>query len=482
MKLQGEFTANLRHLERRLLQALNESRGNILDDDSLIESLELLKKEAAAISEKMVETAGVMADVEAMTQEYNVIARSCSAIFAVLGQLHHLNNFYHFSLRYFMEIFDWVLHKNKHLAAEKNHRVRVDIIVRSLFIATYQRTSLALLQKDRVTLAMLLVQAAPYRLDGDMMDLILDDSLPGVDVSTEAQRKEESMARISRISTFERHVNAVDTAAWDRFLSEEFAEDFVPALWDPAIPLQDQKLRSLLLLKLFRMDRFVPAAERFVSTVFGPEFNSSTGDLREVVGQVSSRTPIALCSTPGFDASYKVEQLVEATNSRCMSIAMGSSEGPVSADKAISAAAAEGSWVLVKNVHLAPTWLQSLEKRLGALKPDVDFRLFLSMETSSKAPANLLRASRVLMYEQPAGIKANMKDSLSSLSSRAVREPVERTRIYTLLSFLHAVLQERLRYAPNLGWKGLWEFNESDVSFLQQFFLNGFFTTLNKLG
>jgi len=86
------------------------------------------------------------------------------------------------------------------------------------------------------------------------------------------------------------------------------------------------------------------------------------------------------------------------------------------------------------------------------------------METSPKIPVNLLRASRILMNEQPAGIRANMKDSLSSLSTRASKQPVERARVYLLLSFLHAVLQERLRYAPSLGWKALWEFNDSDVS------------------
>jgi dynein heavy chain 1 len=143
---------------------------------------------------------------------------------------------------------------------------------------------------------------------------------------------------------------------------------------------------------------------------------------------------------------------------------MGSNEGVASADKAISNAAATGSWVLVKNVHLAPSWLQSLEKRIDSLKPHADFRLFLSMEASPKIPVNLLRASRVLMYEQPAGVRANMKDSLSSLSTRATRQPVEKARVYLLLSFLHAVVQERLRYAPNLGWKGWWEFNDSDVS------------------
>jgi len=141
---------------------------------------------------------------------------------------------------------------------------------------------------------------------------------------------------------------------------------------------------------------------------------------------------------------------------------MGSNEGLASADKAITNAAATGSWVLVKNVHLAPSWLQSLEKRLYSLKPHVDFRLFLSMESSPKIPVNLLRASRVLMYEQPAGVRANMKDSLSSFATRATKQPVEKARVYLLLSFLHAVIQERLRYAPTLGWKGFWEFNDSD--------------------
>ena len=84
------------------------------------------------------------------------------------------------------------------------------------------------------------------------------------------------------------------------------------------------------------------------------------------------------------------------------------------------------------------------------------------METSPKIPVNLLRASRVLMFEQPAGVRANMKDSLSSVSLRATTAPVEKARVYLLLSFLHAVVQERLRYAPNLGWKGFWEFNDSD--------------------
>ena len=464
IKLQGEFKVHLRQLEKRLLQALNESRGNILDDDNVIETLETLKKEAAEISAKMSNTEGVMAEVDEITLQYNIIARSCSAVFAVLEQLHYLNHFYQFSLQYFLNIFHSVLHNNKHLASETNHNLRRDIIIEDLFVTTYQRTSLGLLQKDRITLAMLLAQAAPYKMDKGLIDTILDESIEGTDVSTESHKKDEVLARTSKIPALKGKLDGVSSATWERFLFEEMGENYVPQIWDANSDKRDQELLSLLLVKLFRLDRFVPAAERFVTAVFGSGLLDTTEDLKQTVDQVSSSSPIALCSSPGFDASYKVDNLVERSRATCTNIAMGSNEGLASADKAISNAAANGSWVLVKNVHLAPTWLQSLEKRMDSLKPHADFRLFLSMESSPKIPVNLLRASRVLMYEQPAGVRANMKDSMTSLSTRAVKNPVERTRLYLLLSFLHAVVQERLRYAPNLGWKGFWEFNDSDVS------------------
>ena len=467
IKIQGEFKIHLRQLEKRLLQALNESRGNILDDDNVIETLETLKNEAADISAKMSNTEGVMGEVDEITKQYGDIAKSCSAVFAVLEQLHFLNHFYQFSLQYFLDIFQSVLHGNKNLANETNHNVRRDIIVRDLFINTFQRTSLGLLQKDRITLGMLLAQACPFKMNRSLLDTLLDNRVQGKDLSTDPGATDEAFAEAKKLAPLKETLDGVNADDWDKFFKEELAENAVPQIWDEKTEPNDQALLSLLLVKMFRMDRFVPAAERFVSQVFGSEIFDIVEDLKETVTQVSATLPIALVSSPGFDASYKVENLVERMRVNCTNIAMGSNEGLASADKAISNAAQTGSWVLVKNVHLAPTWLQSLEKRMDALNPHSDFRLFLSMESSPKIPVNLLRASRVLMYEQPAGIRANMKDSMSSLSTRASKSPVERTRLYLLVSFLHAVVQERLRYAPNLGWKGFWEFNDSDVSATQ---------------
>ncbi|KAM3486950.1 hypothetical protein MY8738_000076 [Beauveria namnaoensis] len=462
IKLQGEFKVHLRQLEKQLLQALNESRGNILDDDNVIETLETLKREAAEISAKMSNTEGVMAEVEEITQQYSVIARACSAVFAVLENLHYLNHFYQFSLQYFLDIFQSVLHNNQSLANVTTHNERRDIIVKDLFVNTFKRTALGLLQKDRVALALLLAQATPYKMDKSLLDMVLDKRFEGRDLSSNPDARDDAFIEARKIGALKELLDGVAVSDWDKFFTEELGENAVPKVWSDSANGMDQALLALLLVKCFRMDRFVPCAERFVAQVFGAETFDIVEDLKNTAMQVSATLPVALVSTPGFDASYKVDNLVERVGVKCTNIAMGSNEGLASADKAIAGAAETGSWVLVKNVHLAPTWLQSLEKRMESLNPHKDFRLFLSMESSPKIPVNLLRASRVLMYEQPAGIRANMKDSMSSLSTRATKSPVERARLYLLISFLHAVVQERLRYAPTLGWKGFWEFNDSD--------------------
>lgn len=40
--------------------------------------------------------------------------------------------------------------------------------------------------------------------------------------------------------------------------------------------------------------------------------------------------------------------------------------------------------------------------------------------------------------------------------------PVERSRLYFLICWFHAIVQERLRYQP-LGWANSYEFTDADL-------------------
>ncbi|MCH1933052.1 hypothetical protein L9G16_23190, partial [Shewanella sp. A25] len=70
LKLQGEFQLRLRQLEKSLLQALNEVKGRILDYDTIISTLDNLKRVAAEVTRKVEETVIVMQEVETVSQQY----------------------------------------------------------------------------------------------------------------------------------------------------------------------------------------------------------------------------------------------------------------------------------------------------------------------------------------------------------------------------------------------------------------------------
>jgi dynein heavy chain 1 len=84
------------------------------------------------------------------------------------------------------------------------------------------------------------------------------------------------------------------------------------------------------------------------------------------------------------------------------------------------------------------------------------------METNPVIPVNILRQSRIIMNEPPPGVRANLLDTLRGLpTARIASGPAEKPRLFFLLAWLHAVVQERLRYLP-LGWSKSYEFNDSD--------------------
>ncbi|KPJ13509.1 Dynein heavy chain, cytoplasmic, partial [Papilio machaon] len=302
-----------------------------------------------------------------------------------------------------------------------------------------------------------------------------------------------------------------ELSAW---LSQAAPEQCVPTLWDtePSTPPAPHSLAMyrLLLIQAFRPDRVIAAATQLVSAVLGGGFMARAETELELStitdSQLNATTPALLCSVPGYDASGRVDDMATELNKPLSSIAIGSAEGfnqaeraintackqeqrtisrvddmatelnkPLSsiaigsaegfnqAERAINTACKTGRWVMLKNVHLAPVWLVQLEKKLHSLQPHPNFRLFLTTEISPKLPVNLLRAGRVLVFEPPPGIRANLLRTFATVpAARMMKQPSERARLYFLLAWFHGIVQERLRYVP-LGWAKYYEFNESDL-------------------
>lgn len=239
--------------------------------------------------------------------------------------------------------------------------------------------------------------------------------------------------------------------------------------------VEDKVVFSLLLANLFKNESLAPASASspddivsIVSDTFGADFpwqGRALNDLKFVTdNEIDATVPLMLVSAPGHDVSGRVESMAREGSKELAAVAMGSVEGFKTADSFIASATKRGSWVMLKNCHLCTDWLrESLVKKIQSFGAGThpDFRLFITSEISPKLPTGLLRISDVIVAEAPTGVKASLSRFFSSISHERFQNPV-RNRLYLLLGWIHAVIQERLRYFP-AGWSERYEFTEADA-------------------
>jgi dynein heavy chain 1 len=221
----------------------------------------------------------------------------------------------------------------------------------------------------------------------------------------------------------------------------------------------------MILLFIFRPDRMINSVKTFLRFVFDDRFVSIPElDLVNIIeNETDAKCPILLCSTPGHDASNKIELLARKLNKRIKAIAIGSLKGFDLVEKNFHNKIKAGEWLVIKNVHLTPSWLNEPEKKLHLNEPNPKFRLFLTMEFNPKIPANVLRLSKKFVFELPRVSKHSHIRSYSNVfvSTRSEKVPLEKCRLHFLLAWFHVVIGERLRYVP-FGWSKCYKFNEAD--------------------
>jgi len=208
--------------------------------------------------------------------------------------------------------------------------------------------------------------------------------------------------------------------------------------------------------------------EQFIENVFGQSFQwqgRGLNHLKIVTEQeVDSTVPLMLCNAPGHDVSGRVEAMARQDKKELTAIAMGSVEGFATAEKLIAAASKRGTWVMLKNCHLCTKWLQdTLVKKIQSFGSGThpDFRLFITSEINSKLPTSVLRLSDIIVAEAPTGVKASLSRFFSSITNDRLQNPIT-NRLYMVLGWIHAVIQERLRYVP-AGWSENYAFTEADA-------------------
>eukprot|EP01018_Ginkgo_biloba_P029506 Gb_13876 [translate_table: standard] len=464
----------LKSLEDILLRELSNATGNILDNEELLETLENTKRKASEISQKLILARDTANEIEQLRLRYVPAAKRGATLYFVMSSLSAISNMYEYSLSSFLELFKISLATSK---KDPTLEGRLRNIIEAMTYDVYNYTCTGLFEKHKLMLSFQMTISiidSEKGMNRQQLDFFLKGNL-SLEKSSKSKPYEwfpdqgwQDMIRlmdlglqfVSLVEHFESNEEG-----WRQWYEEEKPEDVpYPGGFSKKLNLFEQ----LLVLRCFRIDRITIALTRYVMESMGEKYvTPPVLDYKSIHRQSSPLAPIVFILSPGADPAFDVfnvgEELGFKPGAKLKYMALGQGMGP-KAQETLEAGAARGLWVMLQNCHLLPSWLKTLEKILEKLqKPHADFRLWLTTEPTSTFPLGVLQKSLKVVTEPPNGLKLNMKASYAKITDEMLADcphPAFRTQVY-VLSFFHAVVQERRKYG-RLGWNVAYDFNETD--------------------
>lgn len=473
----ARMKAELVEIENKILYMLANSKGNILDDTELIDTLGKAKITSEDINEKMAEAEVTERAIDESRERYRGVAFRASLLFFCIADLALVDPMYQYSLPWFVALFV----KSIQQATESDQlEERLGYLNDSATYSLYRNICRSLFEEHKLLFSFLLT--IKLLMGGDKINLAewrflisgstpTEDSLAGTpnpDTSWIEDRTWREICALSTLPAFDPLLNGVrnNTSMWRKiFDSADPHLERLPSSLDHSL----NSFQKLCILRCLRPDRMTEAIQNFVVEHLGRRFiEPPPFDLAGSFTDSTVTTPIIFVLSTGSDPAKELLVFAETMkmNRKLNSISLGQGQGAIAA-KMIEDAVTSGKWVLLQNCHLAISWMPQLERICDELSADAthrDFRLWLTSRPSAAFPTAVLQNGVKMTKEPPKGIRANLKSSYMKLTNDlldATSKPDQFRKLLFGLSFFHAVVIERKRYGP-LGWNIPYAFNDTD--------------------
>ena len=487
----------LKDLEDKILKLLRESKGNILDDKVLIETLGESKELSKVIAERLRESEKTEAEINEMRERYRPVATRGSIIYFVIADLAQIDPMYQFSLAYFTALYNRVIDQ-----AEKSNDLdtRLQTLKEFLTSTSYSNICRGLFETHKLIFSFLMcvqIMREAQQISEIEWNLLLrggisTNPLPNAlsDVISESGWNLLSVLEKTLPEPFQglsAHINdKANQAAWKAWA--EHADPHsqpLPAPWDTTL----SRIHFMLVLKAIREEKGIFAVKDFVAHNLGRSFVESPAiQLSEVMKDTREDTPLIFILSSGADPSGMLFAYAKTQNylARTKMISLGQGQGP-RAQQLIDTACSTGDWVLLQNCHLAKSWMPTLEKIVDSLAErrngqgeagpiNPEFRLFLTSMPAPYFPVPVLQNGIKLTNEPPKGLRANLNRTIANLDTWTPFDKVQGSQEFAdgmtkvpawkklvfSLCFFHAILQERRKFGP-LGFNTAYQFDDSDL-------------------
>lgn len=482
--------AALKGVEDDILRTLQESKGDILEDESAIEVLDSSKLLAIDIMKKQEASVETEIIIEKFRTGYRPIASHSAVFYYCVTELPNVDPMYQYSLTWFINLYIISIENaNKSKDLDKRLKFLRDTFTYNL----YSNVCRSLFDKDKLMYSYVMCSkmmlAAGEMIQEEHMFLItggiaVQNTIPKP-VDWIPDKGWDEICRLDDLPTYKGFKNSFINInkEWQNVYDDlEPHHKTLPGGWEEKLSL----FQKLLVIRVLRPDLLTTAISEFVEKTMGRKFITPPPfDIGKSFGDSNCLAPLIFILSPGSDPMGALIKYCEKMgySHRFNSISLGQGQGPI-ARAMIERAQLEGGWVCLQNCHLAVSWLPVLEKIIEGFdltNTDLSFRLWLTSYPSDKFPQAVLQIGVKMTNEPPTGLQHNLTRSYIS-------EPLKEAEFFEGcpgkdktfskllygISFFHAVVQERKKFGP-LGWNIQYGFNDSDfqISVMQlQMFLN----------
>jgi len=322
-------------LEDKILDLLANAKGSLIDDSSLVETLEASKKTSEQVAEQIKVAVETEKSIDQTREGYRPVAHRASLLYFVLSDLSSVDPMYMFSLDAYMGLFRLSIIKSREEqkvarqsslealsaeaeGAEAELKARIEAINSCHLYGVYEYACRALFERHKLLLSLrmsvriLIDQNKLPRSEwmfflkgGVVMDRSEQSPNPAADWLdpdlwdniTEAEKVIEPLQGLS--ASFD---GALDE--WRQwYMTSAPEEEPLPADWGSRLT----DFQRLILIRSIRPDRVIRAVTAFVAKKLDKKFTEPPAfDLKRVFQTSSSRTPLVFVLSPGVDPTREL--------------------------------------------------------------------------------------------------------------------------------------------------------------------------------
>lgn len=426
----SKYKIQLRHLEDTLLEKLNESEGNILENNELIHTLENIKKDSQNIEYKLKQTDELIELYNKTTDEYSRLTSHCTKIFMILKHICSLNWVSNIPINQFMEVFESIFNTSDSTSFNDKSD-KMNYLIKTLYERTYSMLSINFDKTSKKILASLLYSA------------------------------------------FIESVNTTNGKNWfvDIFkIISEQSKDMTEIIEDMKKNIiQDTSNDITGMFQYIEEGKFMDVFN-MLQILLGPEDN-----LHQLIMR-SSNSAVLVANESNEDGSVKFSNLSIKNHKKLITIPLGSIENTEMVEREITQNAnSENVWLLLQNIQFSLKWVEDYlinEMTRISMNKTANIKILMSCNIGSvPLPYKLLEQSYKYVNESDSNVLKVVKELWFENEYDLIEGQNEGNNngkivpLYNqfryLLTWLHGILISRSRLSP-YGFTKRYDFNIFD--------------------